>query len=311
MMADSLRWLNWKTMAWNRLGLEVPAGWEICRMGRLYLMLESGGRPVMEMKWISAGSGVSLPKVLRAVNRYQSRSCPKAQSEPIPARWNHVAKRFDDALGFRWTGTDAAGRGMLLSCRKCGGVILIQFLLSEAHAEEPVHTAVLNSLVDQCGQDRILWKVYDISAVIPAKFRLADYQFRAGSFQLSFTSSDKEKLVLHRWGPASYYLRRMDLAGFAESVMHIPPAMSRECLRLNPEMLQWSIEPPMGWISRLGCLAGAGKISRYRYIRVWHQPAGNRLLAVELLTPEPSMPDLFNRICCRYECQPQTKPEQL
>ncbi|MDD2390049.1 MAG: hypothetical protein PHP23_10005 [Desulfobacterales bacterium] len=292
---------EWKSMDWNRIHMTVPAAWEISRIGKQYLMLEHRGLPALEIKWIPAGRSVKLQSLLKDINRNQGRTCPCVEPVPIPPVWEEAVAGFDDAACFRWKGKRLGGAGVLLSCRDCRQVILIQFIMPETPRVDPVNSTVLSSLVDQCAKERISWRVYDIHAVIPNEFELSYYHFRPGNFQLGFVSSKKEQLNLYRWAPASYLLRDSGLARFAAQTLNISPRMKIVRISEKPETMEWEMPHPSTDL-RYRLWYAVSIRRRYRQIRICHQETESRITGVELLSRRPIQFTRFKRLCSGYVC---------
>lgn len=279
-----------KDLAWGGIAFSVPAGWEPRRVAFDHLLLESGGAPAMEIKW---GSGGGHP--LRRLARRVRREGGVFRERPLPADWQ-AALPGREGPAFEW---EAAGRraiGACVRCRECGTVSLVQFFGGEAGFEQGPRTArVLASLSDHRRDGRVRWQLFDISAELPAGFRLAASRFHPGRFVLSFRRG-RAALTLWRFAPAGALLQGTTIDDLART------ALGAAGLDFAPATVNGfagaaATERPAGAAARLVARLG---LFRQRAVRVWLVPAANRILAAELQGPPRGLGTELDAICRDY-----------
>jgi hypothetical protein len=144
----------------------------------------------------------------------------------------------------------------------------------------------------------VVYALFDIRAEVPATFQLAGQRFEAGYFELVF-KAPRQRLVLHRWGPAQVLLQKTPLATLGRRLL--PGSDGRpEDLALGVHRgLEWSQNPPeRGWRRWWGRLKPG---ERYRRYRIWHVPEHNRLLGVSLEGRLAPPYPWLNALCQSYE----------
>jgi hypothetical protein len=287
--------LPWRPYAWNGIRFQAPAHWDVAGIGPRYLLLASGSVPALEVKWNTVHGHFSPRTQLRRLAAVQGRGVRRQlKPKPLPRQWEALLKKYD-SLGFAWQAAAAAGRGVLLFCRQCRTATLIQFVRNPRDEDSPVEQKILASFADHDERAARTWCVFDIRAEIPAAFHLKAYRFEAGEYELTFARR-RETLSLYRWSPAAVILSTRSLATFARD-------------RLGLCDMQFSIDAPHraeGVVHpegfRLGrLLRGLNRQAPHRRLRLWHENAKNRILAVMAASHRPMDGQLFNMVCSGYE----------
>ncbi|MCG6906158.1 MAG: hypothetical protein LJE63_05980 [Desulfobacteraceae bacterium] len=269
---------DWRETAWNGVRLRVPARWEPREIGRRYLLLASPDGPAMELRWgPAAGRHADPADYLR---RLQPRKGPRRLIRPIPlpAAWQKALTGFA-CQGFSWSAGGQAASGAVLCCPVCRQATLVQFFHPPGAGAGPTAAGVLSAFRDHGPAPTVVYALFDIRAEVPAIFQLAGQRFEAGYFELVF-KGPRQRLVLHRWGPAGVLLQQTALATLGRRLL--PGSDGRpEDLAIGPHQgLEWSQDPPQrGWQRWWGRLTPG---ERYRRYRIWHLPQRNRLLGVSL-----------------------------
>jgi len=292
---------DYKTLAWNRLRVDVPVDWDISRIDRRYLMLECRGAPVMEVKWSSVKRPARPATIFKQIKKNRKRY-RDVREMPVPEQWEKALRGFDDVLCFCRAGGCISGQGVLLFSRSGGHVILVQFFTSLQAPAGGVDVRVLSTLKVGGDEDPVIWSVFDIHAAVPKEFRLTGYRFSAGYFRMEFSGSEK-KMMLYRWGPAITLLRRVEMEYFARKALNISSNMRRRRLPPESSAVEWNNMKAenAAWRPRFFSFGHR----RYRYVRIRHEKTASRLLAVELRSRRPLSREFFERIYAGYVSVPQ------
>ncbi|MFW5837178.1 MAG: hypothetical protein ACOCVM_04165, partial [Desulfovibrionaceae bacterium] len=82
-------------LAWNKIALSLPPGWEISGMGKTYLQFDDGKRPVMELKWESEGANPTTESGFkRLAAKIRRSSGVRIEPAPAPRSWKPALARF-------------------------------------------------------------------------------------------------------------------------------------------------------------------------------------------------------------------------
>lgn len=286
--------MSWKEIAWNGVRFSAPAAWEVAKIGARYLMLEVQGEPILEIKWERVKGTFSHRSALRRLRALHGDSVGET---PLPDGWEQALAEFT-ATGFAWQTEAMAGRGAILYCAACGTAVLIQFFRN--HSDPPNQTClrVLASFRDHSSDDKVLWSIFDIRAVIPVQFHLVRYRFEAGIFELTFGSKGQQ-ITLCRWGPASVLLGAGGLSQFAATCVRIPRTELRPQAWAGHDAMQWEQSGSPGrWARWWGQMTGE---PFSQWFRIWHVAGKNRILSVGAKGKKSIHPAMLDRICSEYE----------
>ena len=275
--------MQWKEAGWNGVRFETPLTWEPSEIGRRYLLFEDQGQPVLELKWGKINGRFNPDQVMGKLTPVRRRRRPDAfdqWSPPSPLQKALAAYQFH---GFSWKTPHISAKGLLLYCPLCKTATLIQFLerSDAAHGDGQVTAHILRSFRDHDKDGRRLWAVYDISALVPEIFVLADYHFHPGHFTLHF-KQDRKWLSLQRWSPAGVILGRQSLETFATGRMASAERGHKMQIRTRENTVDGALSPEATAMPGLGWIGRRLKRNRYQLWRVWHVKASNRILAVSL-----------------------------
>jgi len=280
---------DYREVAWGGIELCVPVEWEPRRVAEDHLLFESDCGPAMEIKW-GAGGGRPLSRLARGVRReggvYRETALPSEWQLALPGR---------EGSAFAWEAGGRRAVGACVRCCTCGTASLIQFF-ERGDAEGGRRALrVLSSLADHRPGRRTRWRLFDISADLPRDFRLAASRFQPGRFELCFSRTHRA-LTLWRWAPAAALLQGRTLSEFAGT------AAGGSGLRFEPATVNGfagvaATRAPVGLMGRLAARFG---FSRSRVVRVWHVPACNRILAVQLQGPARGIDAELEAICRDY-----------
>ena len=262
-------------------------------------MLEDASAPVMEIKWGQIKGSFSHARHLQQLSTRHKKSLGKTiRPWTLPADWQQALGSFK-ADGFRWQGPHFGGMGATLYCPLCGTATLIQFYRKNPSLNDTIALELLASFQDHRPDDQVLWSVFDIRARMPANLKLWRHRFRAGFFELKFTSH-RHTVILNRWGPAAILLADKDMVGFAKSVASFPSSAPGPVLGENPKTVEWDFPRAAG---RWSQLVNRIKIRPFpQQLRMWHIEEKNRILAVRVEGRRPLPPHVFSMICKGYGC---------
>jgi hypothetical protein len=287
----------WREIAWNGARCEIPNHWEVAEMGPRYLMFADKSEPVMEIKWDRIKGRFSHRTQLRRLAVQNRKKFGKIVKEvPLPSKWQTLLNDFK-SIAFSWHGTAIGGHGAILFCPVCKTATLIQFFQIASKSPETVAHHILGSFQDHPRDNRVMWALYDIRALIPVDYDLVNYRFDAGFYELEF-SNKKLKITLGRWGPASVLLRNRDLEEFATMMIRHPTPKQVPAMKIGPDSVEWVVSRPETWPARIRNM-GRNKAS-CAYQRVWHLKEKNRILGVRVEGKKSVDAAFFYRICDDY-----------
>jgi len=288
----------WKEFAWNGIRFMAPPDWQVGKIGARYLMLEEESGPVLEVKWGRVKGSFSHHDHLRRLAAFQGRELRESvRQRPLPAAWKKALGKYE-VTGFSWRGRTVGGMGVLLYCSTCQNATLIQFYKKGSDQREKSPQRLLASFRDHRQDNQIIWSLFDIRATIPEKFQLVRHRFEAGEFELAFAFG-RQKITLHRWGPASIFLSGRDLVQFARTILPHHQEEPHPVIGVGGKVVEWSAKPPStrydhwwSWVREK---------SSFQWARLWHVEGKNRILAVRAEGKEAIDLRLLERICAGYE----------
>ncbi len=288
---------KWKEIAWYGMRFEIPADWQLSRIGVRYLFIEDEFGPVMEIKWAPIKGKFSQATHLKRLAALQKRQIRNSvKPGPVSSEWAAVLTDFE-ASEFSWRSNSRRGRGVLLYCPICRNATLVQFFRRKSHGRSAGSADILNSLRDHRSDGQILWAAYDIRAWVPETFQLKHYRFDAGQYELDFAEGHQH-VILYRWALASVLLDKQDLAQFAKTVARFGNTEPVAGTIDEHDMVEWSTAPAAGWqrwLSRFKPKAS------YCWLGLWHLDEKNRILGVKAEGKKPLDTAVLDHICTHYE----------
>ena len=292
---------SWNELAWNGVRFQAPTSLHPGQIGKRYLLLESDDRPALELRWEKVKGRFSHKANLkRLAGERNRRGIPEFKQIDLPESWKDALSAFD-ARGFAWRGRNLSGTGVLAYCSVCRTASLIQFYHYEDVAEETFAPRVLKSFQDHNDGELARFALFDIQTEIPAKYSLDWYGFDTGRFELGFTWR-KRQFVLNRFAPASALLGREGLADFARRYLAVPagdPVISDD---LAISTAEWTV--PAGGRLYQVLLRGLSIKSRVWRLRLAHDKASNRILAVRAQGPAPPLNGDFEWVANGFKVVP-------
>ncbi len=289
---------DYRDIAWNGVRLKVPPDWEVSRIGLRYLFFEDDAGPALEIKWGPVKGRFSHHKQLDRLASFQRPAAGKSiRTCDPPAGWEKALNGFDTRY-FRWQGNSLDGKGALAYCAECRNAMLIQLFRHRTSSGEPDFLKTLSSLKDHSRDGRLFWCIYDIRAITPPEFGLVRYRLDAGVYELAL-EAQKERLFLHRWGPAGILLKNRDLETFARTAWRLPSVAPNSVTIGGFSGLEWRIKPSIGRVRALWTRIRPG--FSFESYRVWHETEKNRILGIALTGKQSPPPDLLETLSTAYE----------
>jgi hypothetical protein len=285
-----------KNVAWNGIHLSVPPSWELGWIGTRHLFFENHAGPAMEIKWEPVDGRFSHRSHLKKLIAKQKKSPGKRIGEwRLPDSWVNALANFI-ARGFSWQSHTENGRGAILFCPSCRTALMCQFFNISGHKTDETVLEVLRSLGDHRDDDRTAWTVFDIHALLPRAFHLADYRFKPGVYELAF-SGRRQTIKLFRWAPASTFLAQSDLPLFAAHTLglELEKLVGTSCLE-HPAV-EWRSTTVAGknnWFYRFR------QKPAYHWVRAWHIVEKNRILGIRLDGGRLLDMNLMTALCANY-----------
>ncbi|MEW5734503.1 MAG: hypothetical protein AB1921_06595 [Thermodesulfobacteriota bacterium] len=269
----------------NGIGFRAPEDLRVVQVEKRLLRLAGPDGLVLVLSWLPGPVRMSPRKALSLARKAAARRdlCPW----PLPEAWRASVPGYR-AFGFS-QGASGPGRGVVLACRDCGGVVLAYFLpASGVCLSEEMICKILASMSDHPPGPGTPLALFDIRARVPAGFALASARFDAGFFRMAF-SRKKDALFLCRLAPASAVLARTGLANLAQEIFPETAGGSFELSGDGENACQALIVLPRRLFSpqtRIAC-------------RIWRPVDRNRILGVMLQSGNPE--DEFRFACSHYE----------
>ena len=279
-----------RELAWNGIRLMIPPDWQPTVLRRDYLLLEARYQPALAVRWQEAGRGFDAGQILKKLHRSLARGGGGLSPWTVPDRWQDHLDRFD-WHGFRWQGGGQAGTGLLLHCRRCARVTILQF-----HGEAVEAEMILDSFQDHPGDAGQLVTVFDIRALLPSRARLEGQEFLAGQFRISYRIGD-HRVELLRFRPADAILHRQSLAGFAGQLAGTP---MEDRGKKKENVFHWYREPTpvQRFVGRLRRKAAG------RWLRLWHLADHNVILGLQARSHRRLDHALLQQLCRDFTIRP-------
>ncbi len=203
-----------RSIAWDGICFQVPETWFPGRLGKGDIGIESAGTPLFEAKWSTCRPQKSLDQAVREIRRRLPRSTSFETHSARVWPFGVASPTGFDAMYFAVDPKNEAWElGVVLCCRRCGRLIVLQSHLYQHFFEE--FTQVFSSITDMCNKKRVDWVVYDIRAQLDPVWALSSCSFAPGRFELQFVR-ERDTLRLYRFAPADVVLRRLPFDKFVK-----------------------------------------------------------------------------------------------
>ncbi|GFK95689.1 hypothetical protein NNJEOMEG_03557 [Fundidesulfovibrio magnetotacticus] len=201
-----------REIAWDGLGLTVPAAWEPARVGLGYLRLEDGSGPRLTLRWQPLRPGAVPEKALKRLARRGVLA-----REERPAGVLEASLRAMGEGAWAWACRTGSGRGPDAVFFAPPGAGLAVLAAPHAREGEPA-LPWTQALASVKGLPPGTFRLYDVAGEAPAGLRLKAFDLKLGHYRLAFAGRG-ETVEFHRFAPAEAILRGQSLDGWAGKVL--------------------------------------------------------------------------------------------
>lgn len=293
-----------QTTAWNGLALRHPLSWEVVRLDRDQLFWSDGHQAALDIRW-EQHKGRFDPKrqFKRFARQARRKGLPQPEPWTVPETWRTALARFT-VVGFRWRRSQEEGCGLLVYCSHCRRLSLLQ--LHPGLTDHPrLIPPLLTTLRDHPEGDEIPLDIFGIRARLPLGSHLDRFRFETGHYRLHWRRG-RLRMGLYRWAPAAIVLARQPLSTFFGD--QFQPARRRPAIGLQPLRHGGCEAVGAAWSWNFGPLPLSAWLATRlprRFVRVWHVPAHNCLMGVEVRGRGGGLTTMFEQLCNRYEAMSQ------
>ncbi|CCO24710.1 hypothetical protein [Maridesulfovibrio hydrothermalis] len=204
-----------KHIGWDGISFDTPSNFEVSGIDNKFLQLDDGEQPCIEIRWYDAGKTYKEKTYFRQLaKKVESASGIKIESTVLPASWKKPLKKFH-ATAFYWQSDLTTGRGVMFYCKDASQVMLIQFIGKCDHCTDDAAVMLFETLKFHNKEKDTLWRIYDMSAMLPTAYKLKSFEFKPGRFTLSL-ADQTETISLYRVSPADIILKKETLGEFSQ-----------------------------------------------------------------------------------------------
>jgi hypothetical protein len=272
------------SFAWNHICVTLPRNWEVDSLDNDHVLIGDRQQPKIELKWTESPKRFTLEKFLKKfIAQVQRQLDIHIHEHPSPDHFSHPNPHLNFFF-FSWNGHGEKGVGTLIFCQHCKRLTLFRFF--KINHIDPLCRQVLLSFSDHPEKDQARWSVFGFDALAPAAFKLKDYSFKPGAFQIELVQK-KTRLIYYSWGPAAFLLEKSDLGQFARQ--RLPQisglATTGKCAAGN--YLQWEFE--QNRFKNAHLIPVLKRFSLFSLFRLCHDTKKNRLLGTMAVSPLPAV----------------------
>ncbi len=298
-----------RLLAWDGLSLTTPVAWEPARLGKGYMLLEDASGPRLELRWQRVPQGFAPEKALKRLARKkqlgkESTSGPAVRSvlDGLPVEAKALACAPPGHGGKKGGKGDEAGEGVLFVLPGAGMAVLAvpHSRRTDTEASDaPDWAQIALTLSDR---EPGLLSLYDIRALAPPGFRLADFSITLGHYHVQYRCGG-DSLDYSRFAPAEVILRGKALTTWASEVF--APTMGSKTAWMAGDLDGMEAAACGGY--RLPGLAGTFRAvfsrvyspAKWRPAMAW-KPDTSKILAVSASHSGGLEPQTFEEICRNY-----------
>ncbi|GAB6193266.1 hypothetical protein [Desulfocastanea catecholica] len=289
-----------RPIGWNGVQLYIPCNWEVRVSGPRHLVFEKDFQPQLQIRWEKPGQS-KLPALQQRASHFASRMGSIIAEDDFPPAWRQVRDIY--RLATFYQGESGMLEGGIFLGPDDHTLVLFQLFLPAPAAGTAVYDGAIAE-IREClttitcrNAPETLWRMQDFSLILPVSYTLQDYTFAAGLTRMSFTKGDLFMQTC-KLGPADNRLAQQSL---------------KEILLILADTAELETVTGEDNTSCEGCRSptiGRQVLLRLRreksFIRakIWHEVAGNRLLAVILSSNRPIPLTTIQDICRHYEIIP-------
>ena len=301
-----------RLLAWDGLSLTAPAAWEPGRLGKGYMQLEDASGPRLELRWQRVPQGFAPEKALKRLARKkqlgkESTSGPAVRSvlEGLPVEAKALACA-PPGHGGNKGGTggkgDEAGEGVLFVLPGAGMAVLAALYPRRTDADAPDAPDWSRIVLSLSDREPGLLSLYDIRALAPPGFRLANFSITLGHYHVQYRSGG-DSLDYSRFAPAEVILRSKALTTWASEVF--APTMGSKTAWIPGDLdgmeaaVCGGYRPPGLAGTRLAVFSRLYTPAKWRPAMAW-KPDTSKILAVSASHSGGLEPQTFEEICRNY-----------
>jgi len=289
-----------RLIGWNGVQLHIPRDWEVRVSGPRHLIFEKDFQPQLQIRWEKPAQSKSKALQQRATH-FASRMGRIIEENKFPPAWRHLKDFF--RLVTCYEGTSGMLEGGIFLCTDDHTLVLFQLFPPDPSSASGPGRALLAEIRTSlttivCRNDaETLWRMQDFSLSLPVSYKLQDYTFAAGLTRMSFT---KAELFMQtcKLGPADSRLARQSLK---EILLTLADTTDLQTITDEDNISCEGYRSPS--IGKQVLLRLRREKSFIR-AKIWHEVAGNRLLAVVLVSNRPIPLTTIHDICRQYEIIP-------
>lgn len=289
-----------RLIGWNGVQLHIPRNWEVRVSGPRHLVFEKDFQPQLQIRWEKPGQS-KLPALQERASHFASRMGSIIAEDDFPPSWRRVRDIF--RLATCYLGESGMLEGGIFLGTDDRTLVLFQLFLPDPATATSTPNGVVAE-IPQClatvtcrNDPDTLWRMQDFSLILPVSYTLQDYTFAAGLTRMSFTKGDLFMQTC-KLGPADNRLAQQSLK---EILITLAGTADLETATGKDNTSCEGYRSPT--IGRQILLRLRREKSFIR-AKIWHEVAGNRLLAVILSANRPIPLTTIHDIRRQYEVIP-------
>lgn len=291
---------NGRLIGWNGLQLHIPHNWEVRVSGLCHLIFEKDFQPQLQIRWEKPVQS-TLRALHERASHFASRMGSILDENDLPPAWKQLKDIF--LLATCYKGARGMLEGGIFLCIDGRTLVLFQLFPPGPTTRTEVYNDAIVEIRDclttiKCRNDPdTVWRMQDFALALPVSYTLQDYTFAAGLTRMSFTN-DGLFMQICKLGPADSRLAQ-------QSLKEILITLSG-----TSDLITTTIEGNISCEGYRNPTIGGQILLRLRreksFIRakIWHEVAGNRLLAVVISSNRPIPVAIIHDICRQYEITP-------
>jgi hypothetical protein len=265
-----------RPVGWNGIYCCLPVHWDIIVKGNCHLIIEQDLHPLLEFRWQDKAQPAkknNTDVILSQLNRETDKQLEIIKPPQFLQTLHH---RFELST---FTLDAAHPAGAVITCRKCGTAILLQFFNTTASLIEFLFSFFESFTC--CPEDKqaSYWAIEDLTFKIPQHFTLDSYSSSFGLTKFSFKNRDTN-LKFCRLSGASKHLSHYT---FTHLFANFNGRTSDECTVIDSNTLILDTPPSLG--DRLSKIIKRKKI--YRWAKFHRFADRDKILGIHVESRQP------------------------
>lgn len=289
-----------RLIGWNGVQLHTPRDWEVRVSGPRHLIFEKDFQPQLQIRWEKPAQNKPSALQQRATH-FAARMGRIIEENEFPPAWRRLKDFFRMVTCYK--GASGMLEGGIFLGTDDHTLVLFQLFPADPSSASGPDQALLAEIRDSLGtivcrnDTENLWRMQDFSLFLPMSYKLQDYTFAAGLTRMSFTKADLF-IQTCKLGPADSRLAQQSLK---EILITLADTADLEIITDEDNTTCEGYRNPT--IGKQVLLRLRREKSFIR-AKIWHEIAGNRLLAVVLFSNRPIPLTTIHDICRQYEIIP-------